>query len=297
MIGKIRASLRRIKQRVRGQLALPAVRPWEVIAPSDASKFHQLAACLIFKNEADYLKEWIDFHRLVGVEKFFLYNNNSNDQYQEVLAPYLAEEVVTLHDFPILPPVVQVEAYNACLRTYRQNTRWIAFIDIDEFLCAPKEDSIPNILRDYDAYPAVALNWLMFCTSGHILKPKGLVIENYTRCQAKGNRHVRVIVNPLKTQRFISAHEAVYSDGEHAVNERKEPVRGPYSIPPAISRLRVNHYWTRSVEEFFLKKLSRGDVANAAELRDIQGLLVAERHYNNGDDHAIQRWAPRLKEL
>ena len=293
-IAVFRTFLERVKQRPKPP---HAARRWEVIAPSDENKFYQLAACLIFKNEADYLNEWINFHRLVGVEKFFLYNNNSEDDYERVLGPYVAEGVVTLHDIPIRHPSAQVEAYNSCLRTYRRHARWIAFIDIDEFLCAPEDDSVLNVLRDYDQYPAIALNWLMFCTSGHILKPEGLVIENYTRCQAGGNRHVRLITNPLKTERFVSAHEAIYYDGRYAVNEGREEVRGPYSTPPSIARLRVNHYWTKSVEEYFLKKLSRGDVAGVTDLRDIEGLLLAERDYNTGDDYAIQRFTARVKSV
>lgn len=34
-----------------------------------------LPICAIFKEEAPYLPEWIEFHRLMGVERFFLYDN------------------------------------------------------------------------------------------------------------------------------------------------------------------------------------------------------------------------------
>ena len=40
-----------------------------------------LAVCAIYRNEAPYLREWIEFHRLVGVERFFLYNNESTDDH------------------------------------------------------------------------------------------------------------------------------------------------------------------------------------------------------------------------
>ena len=48
-----------------------------------------LSVCAIYKNEARYLAEWLEFHLLAGVEHFFLYNNNSTDDHREVLAPYL----------------------------------------------------------------------------------------------------------------------------------------------------------------------------------------------------------------
>ncbi len=36
-----------------------------------------MSLCAIFKDEADYLREWIEFHRIVGVEHFYLYNNSN----------------------------------------------------------------------------------------------------------------------------------------------------------------------------------------------------------------------------
>ena len=45
------------------------------VKPQD--KKYNVAVCAIFKNEAPYLKEWIEFNHLVGVEHFYLYNNNS----------------------------------------------------------------------------------------------------------------------------------------------------------------------------------------------------------------------------
>jgi hypothetical protein len=48
---------------------------------------HKLAVCAIAKNEGAYFKEWLEYHRLVGVEKFYIYDNESDDDTKEVLAP------------------------------------------------------------------------------------------------------------------------------------------------------------------------------------------------------------------
>ena len=45
-----------------------------------------LSICAVYRDEAPYLREWVEFHRLVGVERFFLYNNDSVDEHREVLA-------------------------------------------------------------------------------------------------------------------------------------------------------------------------------------------------------------------
>ena len=39
---------------------------------------HEVAIVAIAKNEGLYIKEWIDFHRLVGISKIYLYDNEKH---------------------------------------------------------------------------------------------------------------------------------------------------------------------------------------------------------------------------
>ena len=256
-------------------------------------KRHELAVCAIFKDEAAYLREWVEFHHLVGVDKFYLYNNNSTDNFAEVLQPYVASGLVDICDWRLHPG--QMPSYNHCLQTHRNCARWMTFIDIDEFLFPAKEDRLTDVLPDFQEYPGVAVSWVMYASSGHILKPDGLVIENFVKCQHEGNKHIKLIVDPQRTREILSAHHASYRDGALTVNELKRPVEGMFSTPPSITRLRINHYWTKSVEEFFLSKVARGETNNNPYLRGVEGCLVAERLYNTGEDYLIQRYLPRLR--
>ena len=63
-------------------------------------KMYELSACAVIKNEAKYIKEWIEFHRIVGVEHFYLYNNGSTDRIYKVLRPYIRQGIVTLVEWP-----------------------------------------------------------------------------------------------------------------------------------------------------------------------------------------------------
>ena len=108
-----------------------------------------LAVGAIFRNEARYLPEWIGFHLRQGVERFYLYENNSSDDWEAALAPF--GDVVELHRFPRHPG--QLAAYADCLDQHRRDTRWIAFIDIDEFLFSPTGRSLPDVLAASSAPP------------------------------------------------------------------------------------------------------------------------------------------------
>ena len=48
----------------------------------------------IFKNEAPYLKEWIEHYLARGVDHFYLINDNSDDNYLKILNQY--KEKITL---------------------------------------------------------------------------------------------------------------------------------------------------------------------------------------------------------
>src|SRR5205823_5139263 len=95
-----------------------------------------LSVCTIYRNAASDLAEWLEFHRLMGIQRFYLYDNLSTDHHREVLEPYLEEGLVVLQDWPVFP-APQQPAYEHCLREQREESRWIAFFDIDEFLFSP----------------------------------------------------------------------------------------------------------------------------------------------------------------
>src|SRR6187431_2863710 len=61
---------------------------------------YTVSLCGIFKNEAKFLDEWIQFHLVVGIDHFYLYNNNSDDNYYEILKPYIEKGFVDLIDWP-----------------------------------------------------------------------------------------------------------------------------------------------------------------------------------------------------
>ena len=83
---------------------------------------HYLSAVVIAKNEGPYFKEWLDWHISQGVEKFYVYDNESTDETKEVLSPYVERGIVEYIYFP--GHRKQLAAYDDCLRKHRYDTRW-----------------------------------------------------------------------------------------------------------------------------------------------------------------------------
>ena len=178
---------------------------------------YELTACLKFKNEAPFLPEWIEFHQIVGFEHFYLYNNNSTDNYREALAPYCEEGSVTLYEWPDVPAFPKSDEH--CIAHHRHEARWIAFLDADEFLFPVNGTDVRKILRRYESYPALAVHWLMFGSSGHVCRPDGLVLENYQHCQRDVSPTIKSIINPRRVEASRSPHHWLYKNHELASDE------------------------------------------------------------------------------
>jgi len=254
-----------------------------------------LAMCSSLGYEAPYLREWIEFHRLMGVERFFLYNNGDRQGQREVLAPYVEEGIVVLHDWPLFPP--QLPAYEHCIEHYGDSSRWIVFLDADEFFFSPTGRPVSEMLAGYEGWPAVGVNIVHFMTSGHRTQQPGLVIENYT-VATRHERTIKSIVNPLRVVTgSATAHNFRYDQG-FAVDENEYPITGWQTIATSIARLRVNHYHTKSEEEFLEKRSTRqyADGGTPYPPLDLEALRQTEEIFGR-HDQTIWRYLPALREV
>ncbi|MCB1119892.1 MAG: glycosyltransferase family 92 protein, partial [Chlamydiia bacterium] len=100
----------------------------------------------VFRDEAPYFKEWIEYHRLIGFDHFIVYDDNSADNYMEVLQPYIDQGLVEVVDWSFYRREVnksfhevQRGAYRDSLRKCQKHSEWMAFLDIDEFVL-PMQD-------------------------------------------------------------------------------------------------------------------------------------------------------------
>lgn len=261
-----------------------------------------LAICAIFRDEAAWLKEWIEYHRLLGVEHFFLYNNRSSDDFRAVLDPYQRLGVVECFHLGLSEPFNrwQIKAINHALERARGRFQWLAAIDVDEFLVPKHADSLSEFLRPFDSHPAVILNWQMFGTSGiGEIPPDQTSIEALRLKAAEDyfeNRLGKAIVQPDRVIR-LRVHEPVLKDGRGAVNADGGPFR-PGEI--SIRNAQINHYWWRSESWFWRNKVPRRE----AYERLTGGRVIPESEWrerialcNAIEDQSIQRFIPKLRKV
>lgn len=256
---------------------------------------YELTACMKFKNVARYLPEWIAFHQIVGFQHFYLYNNNSTDDYIKALAPYCDQGSVTLYEWPETPAFPKADQH--CVAHHGHEARWMAFLDDDEFLFPTRGESVRKILSRYEPYPALAVHWFMFGSSGHLRRPEGLVLENYLH-RAKGvSPHIKSIVNPRRIAGPVTTHRWFYKNGIIAADENENPVEHSSAAPAAAAILRINHYWSKSLEDG-QNKVARGavDQPRFEDRRTMKQWHDFDRSMNEVEDREILRFLPALKQ-
>lgn len=281
------------------------------LQPKPAASDHRyLSVVAIFRDEAPYLTEWLEFHRLVGVEHVYLYDNGSIDDSLRILAPYIREGFVTTIPwaFPWHTAAVSAQqlAFAHALANYGPGWRWIAFIDIDEFLYPVTEESVATVLRSFEDLPAIAVFWAMFGSSGHIASPKGLLIESFIwRAPFPMHAKPKSIVDPSKVVGVLGAHLFDLTTGESmAFTEKRAVVRrsSPLRREPedeklqgdAGSVLRLNHYYTRSKDDL-QSKIEKAHREKRSERAQKIARLANMVEAQSVEDRTILRFASALR--
>lgn len=222
-----------------------------------------LSCCTIVRNEGEYIEEWLEYHLMVGVTKFFIYDNESTDGLYDILVPYIEKGIVVYQEWK--GDKCQLSAYNDAIARYKNQVGYIAFIDADEFIVPTEHVMLPElILKIFAQNPegeALGVNWRVYGSSGHINKPKGLVIENYVYRDSdisEKNRHVKSIANSRWAEGFQgSSHCCMLHSNKRRISEYGTPLFGPFFTEGRCDKIRINHYYTKSKEEF-VAKLNRG---------------------------------------
>ena len=219
---------------------------------------YYLAVCAMAKNEGPYFKEWIEWHRKQGVEKFYIYDNESTDNTKEVLAPYVESGLVDYCYWTGRKQ--QLTIYDDCFNRHRLETRWLAVIDLDEFIVPIKDRSIPDFLRRMEKFSSVEINWLVYGSGGAKKQEPGGVMDRFRRHSLPGhrlNRHVKSIVDPRRVCSMVGSHEAARMSGRSADSHGVPLTKGFRDREPQHDVIRINHYAVKSYEEF-LGKRARG---------------------------------------
>lgn len=213
----------------------------------------ELGICLIAKNEKEcYLREWLDYHFLAGVDFVCIYDNSSDIPIKSALSDIKNLEVVSWPGRH-----VQYNAYMNFLERYKNKIKWGAFIDADEFIVS-KCGNIKKNLAGHSEFGGLGLNWRIFGSSGLVNNDCSQINAFVKRAtdDFPPNRHIKTIAQLSVTSRYLTPHNFRYSQRYFCANELGQPCYGPHANFTA-QYIYINHYYTRSYNEY-QQKLVKG---------------------------------------
>ena len=218
----------------------------------------------ISKNEGLYLKEWIEYHRMIGASVFYFYDNESNDDTYSTLKPYIESGIVCYTC--IKGKAKQLEAYNDAIKKHRYDCKYMAFIDMDEYLFVDRGESITQVTDEIikespKGTVGVGVNWAIFGNSNYKTRPQGLITESYIYRSEEAfyaNQHIKTICNPRMVRNYISPHYPMYKLGAFSVSsDGRKRLWGWFNRDVNWANIRINHYYCKSQEDY-LHKIGRG---------------------------------------
>lgn len=218
-----------------------------------------IAICLIIKDENQYLEEWLNHHRKLGIDFFIIYDNNSEVSVSEYIKDNnLNNGDIDVHLWTHNQMFSQVLAYEHCYKNYK-NFDYIGFIDIDEFYYSVTM----NIKKDFDYFKqehghfeGIVFYWRNYGNYPYFTERQP--IEKYI--QWKEEIGVKTFANPKLIVNFLHPHHVRLKSGNY-IDEVGEQSYIPGKERHSSRYAWLKHTWTRSLPEWD-DKIKRGDANN-----------------------------------
>jgi hypothetical protein len=270
-----------------------------------------LCLVAIFKNESYIIKEWIDHYLNQGVDKFFLIDNGSTDEYYSILEPYIVAGKVDL--VKDAKKHAQAELYNKHFLNKCRRYEWVIVCDLDEFIYGRKYcNSIKDFLsKVHNNFSQVFIPWKMFGSNGFDTMDKqqpSSVISAFTkRINNNDNKNnkfrafiykgkvkyiysktiirtkylVKIGIHNSETlnKRYLTS----YVLKSNHINENKDFTEINENIIEN-SALHLNHYAIQSLDWFMRVKATRGDVNAGVHENTRNKQYFQEFNLNDIDD-------------
>lgn len=217
------------------------------------------SVCLLAKDEQDYITEWLEWHNAIGVDHFYIYDNNSVVPLRKSI-PKHYQSKCTIIDFSGNHRHTQMECYAHCLKHYKNESHWMAFIDADEFIRLIDNVNINSFLQEFEPYTGIYIGWINYNANGLEKQDARPVRERFTQrmttypnWMAKGKSIVQ-----MDQVTGMSAHcPLMHPNKPNMVLSDHNPMTNPWMSDFPENRIVIDHYYTKSYEEW-VKKLERG---------------------------------------
>lgn len=240
---------------------------------NEIKKIRNSLVCTVAKNENKYIREWVEHYKSIGISHIIIYDNNKegDEKYEEELNDFIKEGYVDIINIRG-KEIMQFISFADCYHEHNSLYKWIGLFDVDEFVSINESNTYNNDINNFlnsDLFKeaeSVCLPWKIF-NDNNIIK---VVNNNYSVKKRFTSYH-----RSLKYKSFNRGGLGIYSvwHSFNLENDVKEPFKhikafnaaGEKAVinnmilkNPVYSPVCINHYLTKSLEEFIKYKSKRG---------------------------------------
>ena len=252
----------------------------EIFSGTYAKKYiehkHRISITTLFKYESDFLKEWIDYHLIKGIEHFYLYENNTvpDQKIAKILFPYIAKGLVThimwpypyrIYDYHFKKfwpndafSYTQLPQINHSIYKFGAETEWILNCDVDEYFYSPKHTSIVDIINGAEKDGNTAsIRISGFWFGGTVADVENAKIEGVLKSfiySEKEPTSAPKCIFSTELVKLASVHNSVLFSGKE--------------VNISADILRFNHYrglgWKRRVDNTFARQIKNTEILDTS---------------------------------
>lgn len=202
------------------------------------------SVCLLIRDENRYLDEWLLWYEEKGFDHIYIYDNGEKETVSDIITAEKNEKIT------IIPwhgefANVQEDAYNDFMQNHGKETRWVIFLDSDEFVSFPKDSKVNTYLKKNEAYTNIKVSFIEYNANGQEYYSEEPVRERFkTTTDIFSYLYFKNFVQPFRIDKMYK-HYPRYSQ------------LGNYTLEPGKDDVVIEHYYTKSWEEW-QKKIARG---------------------------------------
>lgn len=237
--------------------------------PVQNNKKMNIAVVAIAKDEERYIEEWLNYYRKLGVNHFYIFDNNDvgNDKLPTLLNSHKDVTIIDVRGPAKLSTYgYQAGCYKMAYDKHSEEYDYMGFFDIDEFLYL-NDKTIPEWLtehKEFDDTDVIKFNWLYYGDNGlvhydnrpvqerfpHPCPPETKYAQNFPECL-----YCKALIKCGKEMVQHIIHSAIIKNGICKNAEgRPENIGAGQVCPPSFKNGFIKHYGTKTVEEYVEKR-------------------------------------------
>ena len=239
---------------------------------------------VIGKMENHYIREFVEWYKKIGFTNIILFDNNDPDgeRFEDAIGDYIESGYVILRDFRgKYPGDAQPYAYEFGYNEFKNDFDWFAVFDVDEFLMLNERF---NSIEDYlgmDCFSnadVIRVSWRSMSDSGLVRVENGdySLVKRFTMPCKTQLRWTKAIIRGgindfvMPKDGDGQAHLVRIKCLRRTVDANGNPISNDSIRGGADwSNVALNHYSTKTIEEFVLNKIAKGYCSHGLKVEEI----------------------------